>query len=78
MAATVAAYGHALAGLGRFEEAEQAMLASVPHLVGTDVRPDRRAARVLAWTADLYEAWHRPEDALRYRDRLAAAGAGTG
>ncbi|HET6629333.1 MAG TPA: serine/threonine-protein kinase [Woeseiaceae bacterium] len=78
MAATVAAYGHALARLGRFEDAEQAMLASVPHLVETGVRPDRRARRVLAWTADLYEAWSRPEDAVRYRDRLAAANAGTG
>lgn len=78
MAATVAAYGHALARLGRFEEAEQAMLASVPHLVEAGVRPDRRARRVLAWTADLYEAWSRPEDAVRYRERLATAHAGTG
>lgn len=77
MAATTAAYGHALARLGRFEEAEHAMLASVPSLVEAGGRPNRRARRALDWTADLYDAWSRPDDALRYRERLAAARAGT-
>lgn len=78
MAATTATYGHALARLGRFEEAERALLASVPQLVEPDARPDRRARRALAWMADLYEAWNRPDDASHYRERLAAANAGSG
>jgi eukaryotic-like serine/threonine-protein kinase len=77
MAATTAAYGHVLARLGRYEEAERAMLASVPLLVEARGRPDRRARRALDWTADLYESWSRPDDASRYREQLAAARAGT-
>ncbi len=78
MATTTAAFGHVLARLGRFEEAERALLDSVPQLVEPDARPDRRARRALAWIADLYEAWNRPNDASRYREQLAAATAGKG
>lgn len=77
MAATNAAYGHALAQLGRFEEAERAMLESVPYLAEAGAPPNRRARLALAWTADLYEAWNRPEEAMRFRERLSAARAGT-
>ncbi len=76
MAAAVAARGHALAHLGRFEEAESALLASVPHLLQAEGRGSRRARLALAWTADLYETWNRPDDALPYRERLATAYAG--
>ncbi|HEX2139940.1 MAG TPA: serine/threonine-protein kinase [Woeseiaceae bacterium] len=77
MAATAAAYGHALAQLGRFVEAERVLLASVPRLLENGGRPNRRAQRALDWTAELYESWSRPDDASRYREQLAAARAGT-
>jgi tetratricopeptide (TPR) repeat protein len=56
--------GAALAGLGRYAEAEKLLLSSLPNLSGSPISdlPQRGRARL----ADLYTAWGRPEDAARY------------
>ncbi|HEX7062133.1 MAG TPA: tetratricopeptide repeat protein [Woeseiaceae bacterium] len=72
VAGTNAAIGHALARLGRYAEAEKLLLASVPELLAPEVPSSRRGRLALAWLADLYDAWQRPDDASRWREQLAA------
>ncbi|HLT90185.1 MAG TPA: tetratricopeptide repeat protein [Woeseiaceae bacterium] len=67
-----AAYGHALAELGRYDEAEGLLLESVPRLVAPYVPSARRGRLALGWLASLYEGWDRPEEAARYREQLAS------
>ncbi len=74
VAATNTVYAHALARLGRYEEAERLLLDNYPNLTGNDGPLDRRSRRALLWTADLYEAWNKPEEATRYRQLLSGAG----
>lgn len=71
MATTTSAYGRMLARLGRFEEAESELLASIAALVEPGKPIGRRERHALGWTADMYEAWGRPEEALRWREQLA-------
>ena len=56
--------GAALAGLGRYPEAEKLLLASLPALSGSPIAdlPQRGRARL----ADLYTAWGKPEAAERF------------
>jgi tetratricopeptide (TPR) repeat protein len=56
--------GAALAGLGRYGEAEKLLLASLPNLEGSPIPdlPQRGRERLAA----LYEAWGKPEEAARY------------
>ena len=58
------AQGAALAGLGRYPEAEKLLLASLPALAGSPISdlPARGRARL----ADLYTAWGKPEKAAKY------------
>lgn len=56
----------------RFAEAQQLALSSYEKLLdqyGPDERRTRRAARTLA---DLYEAWGKPDEAAKWRDRQTA------
>lgn len=71
MAATNVVYGHALARLARFEEAESLLLGSIGPLTATGGTSRRRARRALEWTAELYDEWGRPDEALRWREQLA-------
>jgi eukaryotic-like serine/threonine-protein kinase len=72
VATTRTAYGHTLARLGRFEEAERLLVDNSLLLLDADGRLDRRTRRALSWTAGLYEAWGRPDEAGRYRRLLTS------
>ncbi len=56
--------GAALAGLGRYAEAEKLLLASLPRLEGSPIEdlPRRGRERLAA----LYAAWGKPEQAAKY------------
>jgi tetratricopeptide (TPR) repeat protein len=66
--------GACLNAEGRREEAETQLLASLAGLEAeaANVSFKRHTLRRLV---ELYEAWNRPQDAARYRQQLAAAGA---
>ncbi|HLU05597.1 MAG TPA: serine/threonine-protein kinase [Woeseiaceae bacterium] len=70
LAATNLAYSHALARLGRYDEAERLLLDNVPTLAGSATAPDRRARRAMQWAVSLYEDWEKPEEADLYRHRI--------
>jgi len=60
--------GYCLTDLGRFEEAEQELLAALDSLAGTDGPEARqREAKARERLVRLYEAWGRPERADMYR-----------
>lgn len=63
-AGTFAVYGDTLTRLGRFEEAETMLLENFEHLRGQD---DRRSRNSLQAIVRLYEAWGKPEMAIRYQ-----------
>lgn len=69
-AGTLVAYGDTLARLGRFDDAEAELLPSYEALEGRGGRRERQALLALV---RLYERWERPEDAARFRQRVAAA-----
>jgi tetratricopeptide (TPR) repeat protein len=65
--------GMALAGQGRFEEAEPLLVRSYPILaasIGARAKPSQEIAASLV---KLYESWGRPEAANRYRTLQASA-----
>jgi tetratricopeptide (TPR) repeat protein len=61
------AEGAALAGLGDYEKAEPLLLASLPRLSGSPVPGlvNRGTVRL----ADLYTAWGRPDQAIKYTSK---------
>lgn len=76
VAATHIVYGHTVARLGRYAEAERLLVDNYPHLGQTSGATDRRARRALGWTVSLYEAWGKPLEAERYRQRMLQAPGG--
>jgi tetratricopeptide (TPR) repeat protein len=70
VAATNTVYGHALAGLGRYDDAERLLIDNLPYLTPATGGADRRSRRALAWTVSLYEDWGKPEEADRYRQQV--------
>ena len=73
VAATHIVYGHTVARLGRYAEAERLLVDNYPYLGQPSGELDRRARRALGWTANLYEAWGKPEEAARYRQQILQA-----
>lgn len=71
-AATLVAYGDALSRLERFDDAEEVLLPSFNVLDG---RGDRRERQALLALVRLYEAWERPAEAARFRQRVTTAAA---
>jgi tetratricopeptide (TPR) repeat protein len=71
VAATNSVYGHTLARLGRYDEAEPLLIDNLPYLTPATGGTDRRSRRALAWTVSLYEDWGKPEEAERYRQQMA-------
>ncbi|MGH7630957.1 MAG: tetratricopeptide repeat protein [Gemmatimonadales bacterium] len=67
--------GTTLSAQGRYAESEPLLLAAaeMPAAAQADTLERRRALRELV---RLYEAWGRPEQARKYRDRLERAGGG--
>jgi tetratricopeptide (TPR) repeat protein len=57
--------GAALTGLGRYKEAEPLLVGSLDHLYGSPV-PDL-PARGRKRLVELYTAWGRPEEAVKYK-----------
>lgn len=76
VAATNIVYGHTVARLGRYDEAERLLLDNFPHLGQATGAHDRRTRRALEWTASLYEDWDKPQEADRYRRRILQVSSG--
>jgi eukaryotic-like serine/threonine-protein kinase len=73
LAATNLAYSHALARLGRYDEAERLLLDNVQTVAGSATAPDRRTRRAMQWAVSLYEDWEKPDEADLYRQRIRSA-----
>ena len=66
-AVATSAQGAALAGLGRYEEAEPLLLEGVGALQGDSGALTRYVAAASRWLADLYEKLGRTDEAAKYR-----------
>ena len=75
-AVTESVLGSCLAGLGRYEEAEQLLLSSYPEVEQRHGKTHTRTLEALQRIIDLYEAWDRPDETVRFRTLLEDARAG--
>ena len=66
-------FGVALAGLGRFQEAEQHVLESYEKIRDNRGAGRRRTREALERIIFLYEQWGKPDQAAKWRARLAAS-----
>lgn len=64
-------YGHCLAKLDRYAEAEPLLLEGQRVLNETFDETDERTQAVVRWLVQLYDAWGRPDQAARWREQLS-------
>jgi serine/threonine protein kinase/Flp pilus assembly protein TadD len=67
-------YGASLAGLGRYAEAASHLLAAEKVLSESRTMPRRQYRQCVEQIVKLYEDWGKPNEAARWRQKLAAAG----
>lgn len=70
LASAEVAWGHCLAELGRFEEAEPLLTKNVETLERIYGPDHARTRQLLAWLVEMYESWGRPAKAAEFRSRL--------
>ncbi len=66
-------YGHCLARMDRFEQAERLLLDTLSALETSLGKGNDRTRVVIDYVITLYEAWGKPEQAAEYRARLEEA-----